>query len=50
VFGSLVELQAAIKRYLAEANDDPKPFSWSADLDHIIEKVGRGSRALAPSR
>ena len=46
VFGSLVELQAAINRFLAEANDDPKPFVWTADPDRIIEKVRRGHQAL----
>ena len=46
VFGSLVELQAAINRYLAETNDSPKPFVWTADPDHIIEKVRRGHQAL----
>jgi hypothetical protein len=24
----MVELQAAINRYLAEHNDDPRPFVW----------------------
>src|SRR5919202_1699589 len=37
VFGSLVELQAAIKRFLAETNGDPKPFVWTADPDRIIQ-------------
>jgi hypothetical protein len=31
VFHSLVDLQAAINRYLAEHNRDPKPFVWTAD-------------------
>jgi transposase len=31
VFGSLVDLQAAIKRFLAETNDNPKPFVWTVD-------------------
>jgi len=43
-------LQAAINRYRAEANADPKPFSWTADPDRIIETVGRGGRALAPGQ
>jgi transposase len=47
VFGSLVELQAAINRFLAETNADPKPFVWTADPDHIIEKVHRGKQTLA---
>jgi transposase len=46
VFGSLVELQAAIKRFLAETNAHPKPFVWTADPDHIIERVHRGYQAL----
>ena len=31
VFHSLVDLQAAINRYLAEHNHSPKPFTWTAD-------------------
>ena len=46
VFGSIVELQAAINRYLAETNADPKPFVWTADPDRILEKVSRGNQAL----
>ncbi len=46
VFGSLVELQAAINRFLAETNADPKPFVWTANPDHIIEKVRRGNQVL----
>jgi hypothetical protein len=45
-FASLVELQAAINRYLAEANADPKPFVWTAKPEHILEKVRRGNQAL----
>jgi transposase len=46
VFGSLVELRAAINRFLAETNADPKPFVWTANPDHVIEKVRRGHQAL----
>ncbi len=46
VFKGIVDLQAAINRYLAETNDNPKPFTWTADLDAIIEKVRRGKQAL----
>ena len=42
----VVDLQAAINRYLAETNENPKPFTWTADPDAIIEKVRRGSLAL----
>ena len=36
VFCSLVELQAAINRFVAEHNQSPKPFVWRADPDAII--------------
>jgi len=46
VFKGIVDLQAAINRYLAETNDNPKPFTWTADPDAIIEKVRRGKQVL----
>jgi transposase len=46
VFGSIVELQAAINRFLRETNDQPKPFVWTADPDNIIAAVRRGYQAL----
>ncbi|MBV9374359.1 MAG: IS630 family transposase, partial [Alphaproteobacteria bacterium] len=42
VFRSLVDLQAAINRYLGEHNRKPKPFLWTADPNRIIEKINRG--------
>jgi hypothetical protein len=47
VFHSLVDLPAAINRYLGEHNRRPKPFVWTADPDRIIEKVSRGHQAIA---
>ena len=47
VFRSLVELQAAINRFIAETNHAPKPFIWTADPDKIIAAVDRGRQALA---
>src|SRR4051794_3204851 len=47
VFSGIVELQEAINRFLAEANECPRPFVWTADPDGIIEKVRRGKEALA---
>jgi transposase len=38
-FHSLVDLQAAINRYLAEHNADPKPFVWTAMPAAIIAKL-----------
>jgi transposase len=46
-FHSLVDLQAAINRYLEEHNGRPKPFVWTADPDRIIEKVMRGYQEIA---
>jgi transposase len=46
VFEGIVDLQAAINRYLAETNDNPKPFIWTADPDAIIKKVRRGKQTL----
>jgi hypothetical protein len=43
---SIVELQAAINRFLVETNDNPKPFTWTADPDKIIAAVRRGHQAL----
>jgi len=46
VFHSLVDLQAAINRFVAETNENPKPISWIADPDKIIAAVKRGYQAL----
>ena len=46
VFHSIVDLQAAIKRFLEDHNDDPSPFVWTKDPDHIIAAVNRGHQAL----
>ncbi len=46
VFHSLVSLQAAINRYLAQANDNPRPFRWTKDPDKIIAAVRRGHQVL----
>jgi transposase len=46
VFRSIVELQTAINRFLAETNDNPKPFTWTADPDKIIAAIRRGHQVL----
>jgi transposase len=46
VFKGIVDLRAAINRYLAETNENPKPFTWTADLNAIIEKVRLAKQAL----
>jgi hypothetical protein len=47
VFSGIVDLQAAIDRFVAETNRDPRPFVWTADPDGIIRKVRRGKLALS---
>ncbi len=48
VFCSVVDLQAAINRYLGDTNrGKTKPFLWTADPDRIIENLNRGYQALA---
>ncbi len=49
VFHSLLDLQSAINRYLAEHNHDPKPFVWTADPDRIIAAANRGYQVLDSS-
>ena len=42
----VVGLQAAISRFVAEANDDPKPFTLLADPNKSIVAVRRGYQVL----
>ena len=46
VFTSIVELQAAINRFIADANGTPKPFVWTKSADAILAAVTRGRQAL----
>ena len=46
VFRSVVDLQAAINRFLEDHNAHAKPFQWVADPDTIIAAVRRGHQAL----
>jgi transposase len=41
VFRSVVDLQAAINRYISEHNDHPKPFVWTKPANTIIDKLKR---------
>jgi hypothetical protein len=47
VFHSLVALQAAINRFIEEANADPRPFRWTKDPDSIIAAVRCGHQDLS---
>ena len=46
VFHSVVDLQAAINRFVKEHNQNPKPFVWRADPAAIIAARNRGFQAL----
>ena len=46
VFLSVVDLQAAINRFVLDHNAEPKPFTWTADPDKIIQAVRRGHQVL----
>ena len=46
VFRSVEELKAAIKRFLAETNQDPRPFRWTKKPNKIIAAVKRGHQVL----
>lgn len=40
-FGSVRELQSAIRDFLIDHNRNPKPFIWTADADSILKKIAR---------
>ena len=46
VFHLLVDLPAAINRYLAKHNRAPKPFVWTAKPEAILAKVRRGHQTF----
>ena len=46
-FASIVELQAAIHRFVAETNGDPRPFVWTADPRGILDRVRRAHQLSA---
>ena len=46
VFCSIVELQAAIHRYIDQHNDDPAPFVWTKTADQITAKLNRLNASL----
>ena len=41
VFCSIVDLQAAIHRYIAEHNTEPKPFVWTKPPKLILANINR---------
>jgi len=46
VFRSVADLKAAITRFLAETNSEPKPFVWTADPKRVLAAIKRGKEKL----
>ena len=46
VFHSVPDLIAAIETYLATYNQDTTPFTWTASVESILEKIARARAAL----
>src|SRR5712675_2460632 len=44
VFKGIVDLQAAINRFLAETNNNPKPFTWPPTPMPSSKRSGAGNR------
>jgi transposase len=40
-FGSVRELESAIRDYLVQHNQNSEPFTWTADADSILKKIAR---------
>jgi hypothetical protein len=46
VFRSVIDLQVAINRFVADTNLDPKPFVWTADPKRVLDAVKRGKQTV----
>jgi transposase len=47
VFTSVSELVAAINKYVAQHNKEPKPFIWTKSARDILQKVIRANSRLS---
>jgi hypothetical protein len=50
VFKGVVDLQAAINRFVVDHNQQSKPFVWTADPDKIIAAAARRHQVLVSIR
>ncbi len=50
VFHSVPELVAALEKYIAQHNREPKPFIWTAKANDILAKVSRARKTLHRKR
>ena len=46
VFKSVADLEQAVKSYVDQHNQNPKPFIWTAKASHILAKVNRARHNL----
>ena len=46
VFQSVDDLKAAIDRFIAQTNSEPRPFIWTADRKRVLAAIKRGKQAL----
>jgi hypothetical protein len=46
MFRSVIDLQVAINRFVAETNLNPKPFVWTADPKRVLAAVKPGKQTL----
>lgn len=44
---SVAELITVITAYIERRNTEPKPFTWTASVKHILEKVAKANETLA---
>jgi transposase len=49
VFRSTRELEQTIERYLAQSNDDPKPFVWTKTADEILQALAWTCQRISDS-
>jgi transposase len=50
VFRSVPDVISAIEEYLAAYNQDAEPFVWTAEVDKIMQKIGRARAALEAAK
>ena len=46
MFKSVAQLIQAIRAYIEEPNENPRPFVWTAKAEDILEKVRRARAVL----
>jgi hypothetical protein len=44
---SVAELITVITAYIERRNTEPKPFTWTASVKHILDEVAKANETLA---